>query len=112
MCSAFSAETDPEEAFMAIRVSTKRGTKSTSRKMASSRHGTDPMPATQAVAGAFGLEGRDRKTPRPAGRLRPHPASTGGASPTRGPVGISNRPLKREMEEQHQVPPRRKAKVR
>jgi hypothetical protein len=112
MCTA-SRLTDPEEAHMPIRASTKRGTKSTSRKMASSRHGTDPMPATQAVAGAFGLEGRDRKTPRPAGRLRPHPASTGGGtSPSRGPVGISNRPLEREMEEQHQVPPRRQAKGR
>jgi hypothetical protein len=98
---------------MPIRVSTKRGTKSTSRKMASSRHGTEPMPATQAVAGAFGLEGRDRKTPHPAGRLRPHAPSTGGgASPARGPVGISNRPLERERAEQGQVPPRRTAKGR
>jgi hypothetical protein len=96
---------------MPARASTKRGMQSTSRKMASSRYGTDPMPATHAVAGAFGLEGRDRKTPRSAGPLRPHPADTGKA-PARGPVGISNRPLGRERAEQEHLPPRQKAKGR
>jgi hypothetical protein len=94
---------------MAARASTKRGMRSTSRKMASSRYGTDPMPATQAVPGAFGQG--DRKTPKSAGPLRPHPAGPG-TGPASGPVGISNRPLGREKTEQEHVPPRQKAKGR
>ena len=58
---------------MAIQTSTRRGVQSSSRKAASSRHGTEPQPRTQPVAGAFGREGADRQTPLPAGPLQRRP---------------------------------------
>jgi hypothetical protein len=42
----------------------KRGKRSTAQKRASSRHEFDPMPATNAVAGAFGKEPSPRRLPK------------------------------------------------
>jgi hypothetical protein len=39
-------------------LSGKKGSRSSARKQAASRHGTRPMPATSPVAGAFGRTGR------------------------------------------------------
>lgn len=98
---------------MAVQASTKRGVKSTSRKTASSRHGLAPTPRARPVAGAFGGEGRDRKTPRSAGPLMPRAARTDvRRAGAKGPVGISNRPLSREQNEQRRLPPRGQARGR
>jgi hypothetical protein len=40
----------------------KTGSRSSSRKLATSRHGSQPMPATTPVAGAFGRTGRLSET--------------------------------------------------
>src|SRR2546422_6113896 len=92
---------------MAAQTSTKRGVKSSARKATSSRHGIEPQPATAPVAGAYGWEGTDRRTPRSAGRLEKRPPA---AAPRRasaqGAVGISNLPPEVEQREQQRLPPR------
>lgn len=40
----------------------KQGLQSSGRKQQSTRHATDPTPATSPVPGAFGEEGLDRET--------------------------------------------------
>jgi hypothetical protein len=92
---------------MGVQGSDKRGTQSSARKAASSRHGTDPQPSTAPVAGAFGRDGRDRRTPATAGRLERRGApSRSGRLRAVGPVGISNLSPAKEREEQRRVPPR------
>ncbi len=54
---------------MGRQTSGKRGLQSTSRKVASSRHGINPMPATSPVAGAYGKG--DRVTPKRVPPRRP-----------------------------------------
>jgi hypothetical protein len=92
---------------MGIQTGNKRGVQSSSRKAATSRHGTEPQPHSRSVAGAFGREGADRQTPRSARPLRPRSPST---APRRGsstgPVGISNLPPDGERHEQRRLPPR------
>jgi hypothetical protein len=92
---------------MGVQASTKRGLHSESRKGATSRHGIAPQPATRPVAGAFGREGGDRRTPRSAGPLeRRSPAKRSGRLRAVGAVGISNLSPARERKEQRRVPPR------
>jgi hypothetical protein len=52
-------------------LSGKRGSRSSSRKQAASRHGTQPMPATTPVAGAFGKTGRLSETEEGIVRKKP-----------------------------------------
>jgi hypothetical protein len=92
---------------MGIQASTKRGVQSSSRKADSSRHGIEPQPRTQPVAGAFGREGADRQTPLTAGpsQQRPEIVSTRRIT-ARSAVGISNLPPEPEQREQRRIPPR------
>jgi hypothetical protein len=98
---------------MGVQGSGKRGLQSSGRKAQTSRHGTSSQPATSPVAGAFGREGTDRRTPRSAGRLerRKAPARSGALRPV-GAVGISNLSPERERQEQRRVPPRGRRKGR
>src|SRR3989442_974284 len=92
---------------MSIQASKKHGVQSSSRKAATSRHGVDPQPRTQPVAGAFGREGSDRRTPKAAGPLRPKLRLVARRATTRQrAVGISNLPPKPEQDEQRLLPPR------
>ena len=92
---------------MGVQSSSKRGLQSESRKGATSRHGIAPQPSTRPVAGAFGREGRDRRTPRSAGPLERRAAATrSGRLRAVGAVGISNLSPEREQKEQRRVPPR------
>jgi hypothetical protein len=96
---------------MGTQASGKRGLQSSARKAASSRHGIEPQPRTRPVAGAFGREGADRRTPRTAGALKPRRGT-----PTRGgarrPVGISRQAPGSERREQRRLPPRGQRKGR
>ena len=92
---------------MGVQSSTKRGLQSQSRKAATSRHGTEPQPSRRPVAGAFGREGADRRTPASAGPLeRRRAPSRSGRLRAVGAVGISNLSPAREKAEQRRVPPR------
>ena len=92
---------------MAIQGSTKRGVQSSSRKASTSRHGTEPQPRTQPVAGAFGREGPDRQTPLPAGPRTQRPQVVAMRRMTaRRAVGISNLAPEPEQREQRLVPAR------
>src|SRR2546428_11594161 len=98
---------------MGVQASTKRGVKSSARKAATSRHGTDPQPSPRPVGGAFGREGADRRTPTSAGPLQRRPAAThSGRLRAVGAVGISNLSPAREQQEQRRLPPRGKRKGR
>jgi hypothetical protein len=90
---------------MSIQASTKRGVQSSARKEDSSRHGIEPQPRTQPVAGAFGRG--DRQTPQSAGPWEQPPRSVApGGIVARGVVGISNLPPEPEQREQRRLPPR------
>jgi hypothetical protein len=92
---------------MSIQTSTKRGVQSSSRKAVSSRHGIEPQPRSQPVAGAFGREGADRQTPLSAGPLEQRPRGVAMRRiATRSAVGISNLPPEPEQREQRWLPPR------
>lgn len=92
---------------MSIQTSTKRGVQSSFRKAVSSRHGIEPQPRSQPVAGAFAREGADRQTPLRAGPLKRKPLVVPMPQiPTRSAVGISNLPPEPEQREQRWLPPR------
>jgi hypothetical protein len=56
-------------------LSGKRGSRSSSRKQAASRHDTQPMPATTPAAGAFGRTGRLSETEEDIIQKEPAPAA-------------------------------------
>lgn len=92
---------------MGMQASNKRGVKSSARKAATSRYGIEPQPRSQPVTGAFGREGADRQTPRPAKPLRPRsPSGVSRRGSGTGAVGISNLAPDSERSEQRRLPPR------
>jgi hypothetical protein len=101
------SETQGRSLRMGVQASAKRGVKSSARKAASSRHGIDPQPRSQPVAGAFGWEAPDRQTPRSAGPLKRRSRLVASRRMVaRGMVGISNLSPEGEQREQRRLPPR------